>query len=95
MVFSEMMDVYRVPLDYITLLMCTWNFSVVGVIAIFWNSPLWLQQAYLIAVSTATVSNALLLLVYILTIIFCIVYQYVENATMDYMDSFNSCVDIW
>ncbi|KAG2199645.1 hypothetical protein INT47_005170 [Mucor saturninus] len=52
--FSEMMDSYRIPLDYITLLMCTWNFSIVGVIAIFWHSPLWLQQAYLIAVSTAT-----------------------------------------
>ncbi|KAI9366575.1 Presenilin-domain-containing protein [Pilaira anomala] len=50
----EMMTVYRIPLDYITMLVCSWNFSIVGVIAIFWNSPLWLQQAYLIIVSTAT-----------------------------------------
>lgn len=58
-----MMDIYRVPLDYITLLMCTWNFSIVGIISIFWNSPLWLQQAYLIAVSTATVSKTLIPLI--------------------------------
>lgn len=55
-----MMAVYRIPLDYITMMVCSWNFSIVGVIAIFWNSPLWLQQAYLIVVSTATVSNAIL-----------------------------------
>lgn len=54
-----MMSVYRIPLDYITMAVCAWNFSIVGVIAIFWNSPLWLQQGYLIIVSTATVSNAL------------------------------------
>ncbi|KAI9263917.1 Presenilin-domain-containing protein [Helicostylum pulchrum] len=50
----EMMSVYRIPLDYITMAVCAWNFSIVGVIAIFWNSPLWLQQGYLIIVSTAT-----------------------------------------
>jgi hypothetical protein len=60
------MNVYQAPLDYITMFMCAWNASIVGVIAIFWHSPLWLQQAYLILVSTATVSillSCLLLLV--------------------------------
>ncbi|KAI8067275.1 Presenilin-domain-containing protein [Thamnidium elegans] len=50
----EMISVYRIPLDYITMAVCAWNFSIVGLIAIFWNSPLWLQQGYLIIVSTAT-----------------------------------------
>lgn len=50
----EIMNVYQRPLDYLTMIFCTWNVSVVGVIAIFWKSPLWLQQAYLIVVSTAT-----------------------------------------
>ncbi|KAI7899719.1 Presenilin-domain-containing protein [Cokeromyces recurvatus] len=50
----EMMDVYDLPLDYMTMVFCAWNISVVGVIAIFWKSPLWVQQAYLIIVSTAT-----------------------------------------
>ncbi|KAI8350897.1 Presenilin-domain-containing protein [Choanephora cucurbitarum] len=50
----EMMNVYQIPLDYLTLIVCAWNFSIVGVIAVFWNSPLWIQQAYLIAISAVT-----------------------------------------
>ncbi|KAI8643011.1 Presenilin-domain-containing protein [Parasitella parasitica] len=50
----EMMNVYNVPMDYLTMLFCTWNVAVVGVVAIFWKSPLWVQQAYLILVSAAT-----------------------------------------
>ncbi|OBZ84245.1 Presenilin-2 [Choanephora cucurbitarum] len=50
----EMMNVYQMPLDYLTLIVCAWNFSIVGVIAVFWNSPLWIQQAYLIAISAVT-----------------------------------------
>ena len=53
------MNVYQKPLDYITLFMCTWNVSIVGVMAIFWHSPLWLQQIYLIIVSAATVCHYL------------------------------------
>jgi presenilin 1 len=51
-----MMDVYRLPLDYITMTICTWNTAMVGIIAIFWKSPLWLQQTYLIIISAATVN---------------------------------------
>lgn len=50
-----MMEIYRLPLDFITMTICTWNTAVVGVIAIFWYSPLWLQQGYLIIISAATV----------------------------------------
>lgn len=55
--YSEMMNVYKVPMDYFTMLFCTWNVAVVGVVAIFWKSPLWVQQIYLILVSAATVSS--------------------------------------
>ncbi|CEP19741.1 hypothetical protein [Parasitella parasitica] len=50
----EMMNVYNMPMDYLTMLFCTWNVAVVGVVAIFWKSPLWVQQIYLILVSAAT-----------------------------------------
>ncbi|KAG2205469.1 hypothetical protein INT46_002714 [Mucor plumbeus] len=50
----EMMNVYKVPMDYITMVFCTWNVAVVGVVAIFWKSPLWVQQIYLVLVSAAT-----------------------------------------
>jgi presenilin 1 len=55
--YSEMMNVYKVPMDYITMVFCTWNVAVVGVVAIFWKSPLWVQQIYLVLVSAATVSS--------------------------------------
>ncbi|KAL9545551.1 hypothetical protein MBANPS3_007101 [Mucor bainieri] len=48
------MNVYNVPMDYLTMLFCTWNVAVVGVVAIFWKSPLWVQQVYLVLVSAAT-----------------------------------------
>jgi hypothetical protein len=49
------MEVYRIPLDFITFTFCTWNFTIVGVVSVFWFSPLQLQQAYLILISAATV----------------------------------------
>ncbi|KAG1074088.1 hypothetical protein G6F42_025740 [Rhizopus arrhizus] len=50
----EMLNVYNMPMDYLTMLFCTWNVAVVGVVAIFWKSPLWVQQVYLVLVSAAT-----------------------------------------
>ncbi|GAN04507.1 presenilin-2-like [Mucor ambiguus] len=50
----EMMNVYNVSMDYFTMFFCTWNVAVVGVVAIFWKSPLWVQQVYLVLVSAAT-----------------------------------------
>lgn len=93
---SEMMNVYNAPMDYLTMLFCTWNVAVVGVVAIFWKSPLWVQQVYLVLVSAATVSLqfaqcACTTRTHYLLIA---VHQYAENATLDHMDSIDSRGDL-
>ncbi|KAL0092909.1 Presenilin-domain-containing protein [Phycomyces blakesleeanus] len=59
-IWIELMEIFNLPIDWITFVACMWNFSVVGIIAIFWSDgPLWLQQAYLIFISTATAISLL------------------------------------
>ncbi|KAG0167003.1 Presenilin-2 [Apophysomyces sp. BC1015] len=55
----EMMNFYQLPLDWFTMICCIWNFAVVGLVAVFWESPLWLQQSYLILISSATAISLL------------------------------------
>ncbi|KAF7720967.1 Presenilin-1 [Apophysomyces ossiformis] len=45
-------SVFSIPLDYITLVFALWNFTVVGLVSIFWKGPLWLQQCYLTVMSS-------------------------------------------
>lgn len=49
---SNIVFVYNVVLDYITLVFVLWNLSVVGIIAMFYNGPGTLNQGYLIVVSS-------------------------------------------
>eukprot|EP01126_Amoeba_proteus_P052678 TRINITY_DN6383_c0_g1_i8.p1 TRINITY_DN6383_c0_g1~~TRINITY_DN6383_c0_g1_i8.p1 ORF type:complete len:241 (-),score=46.43 TRINITY_DN6383_c0_g1_i8:51-773(-) len=39
-------------MDYLTFGFMMWNFGVVGIIAIFWHSPLYINQMYLIFISS-------------------------------------------
>ncbi|KAI8370710.1 Presenilin-domain-containing protein [Radiomyces spectabilis] len=48
----NLVQVFSIPLDYITMVFALWNFAVVGLVSIFWKGPLWLQQGYLTIMSS-------------------------------------------
>ncbi|KAI9314966.1 Presenilin-domain-containing protein [Dichotomocladium elegans] len=48
----NLIQVFAIPMDYITMVFALWNFTVVGLVSIFWKGPLWLQQAYLTVMSS-------------------------------------------
>ncbi|KAK4520393.1 mitochondral 37S ribosomal protein S27 [Mucor velutinosus] len=48
----NLIQVFLIALDYITLVFALWNFAVVGLVSIFWRGPLWLQQSYLTIMSS-------------------------------------------
>ncbi|CAI2185754.1 14832_t:CDS:10 [Funneliformis geosporum] len=45
-------EVFQIPMDYITLIFALWNFAAVGLISVFWKGPLLLQQIYLTIMSS-------------------------------------------
>ncbi|ORE07469.1 Presenilin-domain-containing protein [Rhizopus microsporus var. microsporus] len=49
---SNLVQVFMIPLDYVTMVFALWNFTVVGLVSIFWKGPLWLQQIYLTVMSS-------------------------------------------
>lgn len=48
----NLIQVFSIPLDYITLVFALWNFAIVGLVSIFWKGPLWLQQCFLTLMSS-------------------------------------------
>ncbi|KAG0263864.1 Presenilin-1 [Actinomortierella ambigua] len=48
----NLIQVLRIPLDYITMSFALWNFAVVGLLSVFWKGPMWLQQTYLTLMSS-------------------------------------------
>jgi presenilin 1 len=48
----NLIQVLNIPFDYITLFFGLWNFAAVGLLAIFWKAPLWMQQVYLVIMSS-------------------------------------------
>ncbi|KAF9383236.1 Presenilin-1 [Podila verticillata] len=48
----NLIQVLRIPLDYITMSFALWNFAVAGLISVFWKGPMWLQQIYLTVMSS-------------------------------------------
>jgi presenilin 1 len=48
----NLVQVLAIPLDYITMFFALWNLAIVGNVVIFWRGPLWVQQAYLVLMSS-------------------------------------------
>eukprot|EP01126_Amoeba_proteus_P052673 TRINITY_DN6383_c0_g1_i1.p1 TRINITY_DN6383_c0_g1~~TRINITY_DN6383_c0_g1_i1.p1 ORF type:complete len:451 (-),score=87.40 TRINITY_DN6383_c0_g1_i1:51-1334(-) len=51
-IFHKIILKLNIPMDYFTFGFMMWNFGVVGIIAIFWHSPLYINQMYLIFISS-------------------------------------------
>eukprot|EP00611_Tribonema_gayanum_P023646 TRINITY_DN5010_c0_g1_i2.p1 TRINITY_DN5010_c0_g1~~TRINITY_DN5010_c0_g1_i2.p1 ORF type:complete len:365 (+),score=135.66 TRINITY_DN5010_c0_g1_i2:120-1214(+) len=53
LVFLTALDMWQIPIDIFTFIVCLWNFAAVGVIAIFYQKglPTVVTQAYLVATS--------------------------------------------
>lgn len=50
-VFFEILNAANIPMDYITFAFLLWNFSICGILSIFWHAPLKVNQGFLIFIS--------------------------------------------
>jgi presenilin 1 len=53
----QLLSVNNLPLDWISFSVLVWNFSVVGILSIFWKGPLVVQQVYMVLVSVLLAVN--------------------------------------
>lgn len=53
----NLIQVLKIPLDFLTMSFALWNFAVTGLISVFWKGPMWLQQVYLTVMSSLMVSR--------------------------------------
>eukprot|EP01132_Coremiostelium_polycephalum_P006079 gene6079-7575_t len=55
--FLMFLNVYGLAMDYVTYFFLLANFAAGGILSIFWYSPSWLNQAYLVVVSALTATS--------------------------------------
>jgi len=53
-----MVQVFRIMVDWVTVTFAMYNFAVVGIAAIFWRAPRYVQQAYLVLMSSIMVRRS-------------------------------------
>jgi len=54
----NLIQVLRIPLDYVTMSFALWNFAATGLVSVFWKGPMWLQQVYLTVMSSLMVKDS-------------------------------------
>jgi presenilin 1 len=61
LLLMAILQVFSIPMDYITMVFGLWNFAMVGLISVFWSKgPMKMQQAYLTIMSSLMVSLKML-----------------------------------
>lgn len=50
-VFMQLLQAYNLAMDYVTFAIILWNYAIVGLLSIFWESPEQVTHAYLVCVS--------------------------------------------
>ncbi|KNE64587.1 hypothetical protein AMAG_19249 [Allomyces macrogynus ATCC 38327] len=58
----SIINAFRMVIDYVTLGFCLYNFAIVGIVGTFWRAPRFVQQIYLVLISSLMILLALLVL---------------------------------
>lgn len=56
---SSILTAFNIPMDYFTFSIILWNFTAVGMAAVFWRAPMRVNQGYLIFISAIMVRKSL------------------------------------